>query len=95
MPVWLRHLLAALVYLVAVAVGVGLVAGYYHLTSGLPSWPPVVVIVFLSGLVLLWMHYVGVPVASAFADRLTSRPPGRRRPPQGGSGPAFYARSDP
>jgi hypothetical protein len=76
MSLWLRHLLAALAYLVALTAGIGLVAGYYQLTEGLPSWPPVVALVFLCGLVALWMRYVGVPVASAFADRLMPRPQG-------------------
>jgi hypothetical protein len=74
MSVWLRSLLTALAYLVALAVGIGLVAGYYYVTAGLPSWPPVVVIVFLTGLVLLWMRYLGVPAASALAECLRPRP---------------------
>jgi hypothetical protein len=42
MSFWLRHLLAALAYFIAVAVGIGLAFGYYHLTGaslrGRRSW---------------------------------------------------------
>jgi hypothetical protein len=75
----LRHLLAALAYLAALAVGIVLVTRYYRLTEGLPSWPPGLVILFLTGLVLLWMRYLGTPLASAFAECLRPRPPGHPR----------------